>query len=75
MTVWETRGYLTYPNHYGKPRAGTREEISWSKGWSKAQAEANLEQKSDYHLHLAQEAMLGRNSYAASYWDENNSEF
>jgi hypothetical protein len=39
MTVWETRGYLAYPNHFGKPRPGTPEEINFCKGWAKAQAE------------------------------------
>jgi hypothetical protein len=67
MTPWELRGYLTYPNQYGKPRPGTSEEINWSKGWAKAQAEAIECQKSDYHLHLEQEALLGRDSFFANY--------
>jgi hypothetical protein len=75
MTVWETRGYLTYPNHYGKPRPGTKEELHWSKGWCKAQAEALENQKSDYHLSLENDALFGRDTFAASYWNENNLEF
>lgn len=75
MTVWETRGYLAYPNHYGQPKPGTSEELNWARGWAKAQAEHMLSQKSDYHLALENDALAGRDSYAASYWNENNLEF
>lgn len=68
MTGWELRGYLAYPNHFGKPKPGTIEENRFCRGWSKAQAEANLERTSDYHMHLAQEAELGRDSYSANYF-------
>jgi hypothetical protein len=75
MTGWELRGYLTHPNQYGKPRPGTTEEANWSRGWMKAEMEANLERTSDYHLHLAQDALLGRDTYAVQYRDEKDLEF
>jgi hypothetical protein len=67
MTPWELRGYLTYPNHYGKPRAGTEPEIHFAKGWSKAQAEDLLQRKSEYHLSLEQDAMYGRSAWSDEY--------
>lgn len=75
MTVWETRGYLTYPNQYGKPAPGTNEETLWARGWSKAQREANLEATSDYHKQLSDDYYAGRDSFAASYGDKNNLQF
>lgn len=75
MTPWELRGYLSYPNQYGKPHPGTREEMNWSIGWLRAQREDLEGAKSQYHLDLEFEAGLGRNTYAASYRDENNLQF
>ena len=75
MTPWELRGYLTYPNQFGKPVPGTREEMNWSIGWSRAQREDLEGAKSQYHLDLESEALLGRDTYAASYWDEKNLSF
>ena len=67
MTPWELRGYLTYPNQYGKPHPGTREEMNWSVGWLRAQREQMESAKSQYHLDLENDALYGRESYAASY--------
>jgi len=75
MTVWETRGYLAYPNHYGKPKPGTSEEINFCRGWAKAQAEDLENRKSDWHLQLENDYLAGRDTYAVSYWNENNLEF
>lgn len=75
MSVWETRGYLTYPDQYGKPLPGTKEELAWSRGWIRAQREKMESAKSEYHLHLENDALLGRDSYSASYRDENNFQF
>jgi hypothetical protein len=70
LTPWELRGYLTYPNHYGKPQPGTREEMNWSIGWARAQREDLENAKSQYHLDLEFDAMLGRDSYSAEYVPE-----
>jgi hypothetical protein len=67
MTPWELRGYLTYPRTDGKPRPGTREEMNWSIGWSRAQREDDLAKQSQLGLDLQFESDLGRNSYAADY--------
>lgn len=75
MTRWELRGYLAHPGHYGKPQPGTPEEINFCRGWNKAEAEAKLERTSDYHKQLSDDYYAGRDSYAASYRDENNLEF
>lgn len=75
MSVWETRGYLTYPETHGKPLPGTADEIKWSRGWLRAQREHMEGMKSEYHLHLENDALLGRDSYSASYRDKNNLEF
>lgn len=75
ITGTELRGYLTYPNQYGKPGPGTADEIKWSRGWARAQAEHMNNQKSDYHLSLENDALLGRDSYSAQYRDTNSFEF
>jgi hypothetical protein len=75
MTANELRGYLTYPNDYGKPRPGSPEENAWCRGWTKAQAEDLQCRKSDYHLSLENDALYGRDSYAVQYRDEKNLEF
>lgn len=78
MTTWELRGYLTYPNQYGKPSPGTREEMGWSIGWMRAQREDQECAKSQYHLDLENDALYGRNSYAVDYvsdGDKNNFQF
>ena len=75
MTQWELRGYLTYPNQYGKPHPGTREEMQWSIGWARAQREDLESQKSQYHLDLENDALFGRDTYAVQYWDEKNLQF
>ena len=75
MTQWELRGYLSYPQHYGKPRPGTREEMGWSIGWMRAQREDQERAKSQYHLDLENDALFGRDTYAVQYWDEKNLQF
>lgn len=74
-SAWEIRGYLTYPNQYGKPLPGTSEEINWARGWGKAQREHLENQKSDYHLQLENDALYGRDTFAVAYRDENNPKF
>lgn len=75
MTQWELRGYLTYPRKNGMPRAGTPEELSWARGWNRAMEEAELGRKSDYHLQLENDALYGRDTFAASYRDEKDFRF
>lgn len=72
MTPWELRGYLAYPQHYGKPSPGTREEMNFCIGWSRAQREDLENQKSQYHLDLERDALFGRDSYAVEYWKGEN---
>lgn len=67
FTPWELRGYLAYPQHYGKPRPGSPEENSFSRGWTRAQEEDLLSRKSQYHLDLENDYWAGRESYAAQY--------
>jgi hypothetical protein len=67
MSPWEMRGYLTYPNLFGKPQPGSSEEDKWARGWNKAQAEHLENRKSDYHLSLEQDALFGRESFFANY--------
>jgi hypothetical protein len=67
MTPWELRGYLTYPNHFGKPKPASPEDNAWCRGWAKAQAEDLESRKSDYHLQLENDARFGRDTYFANY--------
>ena len=61
LSAWELRGFLAYPQQYGKPKPGTQEEIRWSKGWIKAQAQSNNP--------LGDEWAFGRDTYFAHYDD------
>lgn len=78
MTDWERRGFLTYPRLDGKPKAGTREEANWSKGWTHAQRIDIMTRESETAAQIIMESELGRETFAANYVpdrDENNLEF